>query len=366
MATSNQVCVWLNYPSPYQTEFLESLNFAGALRQVIYYEPMPEARVQLGWTGGQQLLPYETRVANTAAAFDLLVQHRDVTHIFPGYGSTLIRSLVRAAIRDRIRWFHWSEPVAPGWRKYAFLPLRMAYGQVVNRFACGAFGIGDNALDDFASWGIRANKRFLLPYSRSAETPINRIPKRKSPVIFGYAGVLNKRKAIDVVLLAFAGVMKQFPQSTLRLIGRDESAGDFSRLAQELGVAARTEFVGALPETGVRKALASVDVFVFPSRFDGWGVALQEAALAGCALISTPTCGAARHLVIDGASGFVVAPGCVAETERAMLYYASNAEKAAEHGLTGQNLALDFTPETNVRRLLQAVNRSHHEDGSPV
>lgn len=355
MATSDQVCVWLNYPSPYQTEFLESLNVAGTLRQVIYYEPMPEARVRLGWTGGEQLLPYETRVADTAEALDLLAKHRDVIHIFPGYGSPLIRSLIRTAIRDRIRWFHWSESIAPGWKRYALLPLRMSYGQVVNAFACGAFGIGDNALDDFKAWGIRANKRFLLPYSRSAKTPINRIPKCNGPVIFGYAGVLNKRKGIDVVLRAFAGVVKQFSQTTLRLIGRDESSGDFARLARDLGLAAQIEFVGALPEADVRKALETVDVFVFPSRFDGWGVALQEAALAGCALISTPTCGAARHIVKNETSGFMVMPGSVAETERAMSYYGSRPEKVAEHGHAARNLALAFTPEANVQRLLHAV-----------
>ncbi len=355
MVASDQVCVWLNYPSPYQTEFLESLNVAGALRQVIYYEPMPEARVKLGWTRGQQLLPYEKRVANSAEALVLLQRYRDVIHIFPGYGSPLIRSLICSAIRDRIRWFHWSESVAPGWKRYALLPLRMSYGQVVNAFACGAFGIGDNALDDFKAWGISAKKRFLLPYSRSAKTPINRIPKRNGAVIFGYAGVLNKRKGIDVVLRAFAAVLKEFPQMTMRFIGRDESSGDFFRLAQELGVAAQTDFVGALPEADVRKALLTVDVFVFPSRFDGWGVALHEAALAGCALISTPTCGAARHMVKNEASGFMVRPGCVAETQRAISYYGGHPEKAAEHGHAARNLALSFTPEANALRVLHAV-----------
>lgn len=49
----------------------------------------------------------------------------------------------------------------------------------------------------------------------------------------------------------------------------------------------------------LRNFMERAEVFILPSRRDHWGVVLLEAALCGCMLVATETCGAA-HDLIDG------------------------------------------------------------------
>ena len=57
---------------------------------------------------------------------------------------------------------------------------------------------------------------------------------------------------------------------------------------------------------------------MLPSRFEPWGVVLQEAAASGQAVICTSTCGGASRLVLDGYNGRVVAPDEADELASAM------------------------------------------------
>ena len=50
---------------------------------------------------------------------------------------------------------------------------------------------------------------------------------------------------------------------------------------------------------------AAADVFVLPSRHDGWGLVVNEALGAGLPIVVSDRVGAGRDLVKDGENGFV-------------------------------------------------------------
>jgi glycosyltransferase involved in cell wall biosynthesis len=56
---------------------------------------------------------------------------------------------------------------------------------------------------------------------------------------------------------------------------------------------------------------AAADVFVLPSRHDGWGVVVNEALGAGLPIIASDRTGAAHDLVQHGVNGFVTGAGDV-------------------------------------------------------
>src|SRR5262249_36620557 len=97
------------------------------------------------------------------------------------------------------------------------------------------------------------------------------------------------------------------------------------------------------------------DVLVLPSRHDGWGMVLNEAASLGKALIATDACGAAHHLIEPGANGFRIRAGSQAELERAMSAYCLAPSLAARHGAESLRRFADFTPERNALRLEEAL-----------
>lgn len=342
---------WMNHPSHYQDVFFAALTRQGYNVRVIYYDRMPQHRIELGWDNGAGTLPGGI-VSGVREALAALTSLREAVHIIPGYSGRLLPWLTVAASLQRIRWLHWSEPAHPGLRWWLSWPRKYLHALQVNQCALGALAIGDNARRDFIRWGMRRDRIHLLPYSRDGvDKPA---AARKAPgeaIVFGFIGAICLRKGVDCILAAFGKVAAQFPRSRLLIIGRNELGETLGNLVAASPGRDRIEIRPAVPATQIYETLAGIDVFVMPSRFDGWGVALHEAAWAGCALISAPSCGAAWHLVQAGRSGFLVEAGCVVALESAMAGYAAQPELALHHGVVARELAAQFSAAANAGRL---------------
>ena len=102
-----------------------------------------------------------------------------------------------------------------------------------------------------------------------------------SDVLFSGMGIYVHRKGFDVLIRAFAEVHEQYPYAKLALIGGEGEPGmkqTYARLAGELGADV------IMPEVfvqDVRKWLWSSDVFVMPSREEGFSIALLEGLASG-------------------------------------------------------------------------------------
>lgn len=105
-------------------------------------------------------------------------------------------------------------------------------------------------------------------------------------------------------------------------------------------------------------------VFILPSRSEPWGVALQEAAAAGCPLICTDAVGASVHLLQDGLNGLRVGVGRPGELAQAMAKLAgASAERRAQMGEASVTLASQFTPERWAQTIVEGIARSTMSPG---
>jgi glycosyltransferase involved in cell wall biosynthesis len=105
----------------------------------------------------------------------------------------------------------------------------------------------------------------------------------------------------------------------------------------------------------VAARLEPCDILVLPSRFDGWGMVLNEAASLGKALIATESCGAAHHLIDAERNGFRVRPGDVAGLADAMSRYCRDPDLARQHGAHSRRVFVQFTPACNAVRLRECL-----------
>ena len=97
------------------------------------------------------------------------------------------------------------------------------------------------------------------------------------------------------------------------------------------------------------------DVLILPTRYDGWGMVIYEAASIGKALIATDRCGAAYHIIVDGLNGFRVKAGDVNVLGLAMRKYLDSPGLAQLHGKHSKIMAQFFHPEENAERFLTAI-----------
>lgn len=122
-------------------------------------------------------------------------------------------------------------------------------------------------------------------------------------------GTVTPRKGHELLLDALAGLRHY--SWRLRCVGsltRDMATAASVQLhAQAVGLRARVEFVGELPDASLKRLMATSDLFVQASHFEGYGMALAEAIAHGMPVISTAT-GAASRLVRNDA-GALIQPG---------------------------------------------------------
>lgn len=145
-------------------------------------------------------------------------------------------------------------------------------------------------------------------------------------VVALFAGDLRtERKNLDTVLGAVAGV----PDLHLAVAGTSEGSR-FPSLARRLGIDDRVHFVGMIKDMPL--LLRSVDLFVFPSRYEPWGMVVPEAMAAGLPVITSRATGASE--IVTAGAGFVLDDPddvhALAETIRAVASDAKLRSSAGE------------------------------------
>jgi glycosyltransferase involved in cell wall biosynthesis len=114
--------------------------------------------------------------------------------------------------------------------------------------------------------------------------------------------------------------------------------------------------------------LAQASAFVLPSRYEPWGVAIQEAAAAGLPLLCSSACGATAHLLIDGYNGYLVEPDDTEHlaTQLTRLHTLPAGTRHAM-GERSREMSLPFTPDRWADTLLEGLSlRSAGADHPPA
>ncbi len=144
---------------------------------------------------------------------------------------------------------------------------------------------------------------------------------------------LEREKGVDVLLHAFVEVQKARPQTSLVIVGDGSLRTAYERMARRLGIGSSVLFVGK--EADVKPFLARAGMYVQPSRFEGWGLAVIEAAAAGMPIVMSDV-GCAGEVIKNGESGLVVPPGDSKVLATALLKVLSDASLAKSFGVAAK------------------------------
>lgn len=96
---------------------------------------------------------------------------------------------------------------------------------------------------------------------------------------------LAPEKHIDLVIESLAEVKKRFPDIGLVIVGSGPEEGKLKSLAKHLGVEKAVAFAGW--QENLASYYKTSNIFVQASRFEGYGLSLVEAGLAGLPIITT-------------------------------------------------------------------------------
>ena len=163
-------------------------------------------------------------------------------------------------------------------------PIKLWYRRSIPQYATNLFACGKDAGDwmfSGASYQIINNAIDVAAYSYDPEKCIEMRQKLglENELIVGHVGRFNPQKNHPFLLDIFAVLLKKEPNAVLILVGGGEDMPKIQAKAQALGVAEHVRFLGI--RSDVADLMQAMDVFVFPSLYEGLPVTMVEAQAAG-------------------------------------------------------------------------------------
>lgn len=148
-------------------------------------------------------------------------------------------------------------------------------------------------------------------------------------------------KGVDVLVRAFARVVKELPEAGLTVVGGGVALEDNRALAASLGLSEAIAFAGQRPYAPAY--LRAADVVVLPSRREGLPVVCLEAFALGRPMVATAV-GGTPTVVRDGETGWLAPPDDPPALARAMIAAGRDLDEAARRGEAGARLMRERYP----------------------
>ncbi|QAU35401.1 glycosyltransferase family 4 protein [Janthinobacterium sp. 17J80-10] len=157
------------------------------------------------------------------------------------------------------------------------------------RHAQGMITVCNALKEEMAGLGIDAAKVTPLRNGVDLERfqPVDRASVRASLGMRGFTllsvGLLEPRKAHDLIISA----LPKLEDTELLIAGSGPERARLEALAQQLNVAERVKFLGALPQTELRNYYGAADAMVLASSREGWANVLLESMACGTPVVAS-------------------------------------------------------------------------------
>lgn len=355
-------------PSFYQADLFRALVNSGKVSlHVIFLQRIPAERAKLGWNDDLSGFDYEFLDAR-APIFDAIRKarrSRGGIHIVGGlWAGSVIESVLLTLKVSGAEYFIYSEapdprqPI-PSWEKIVLLKA----GKHIINGAKGILSVSHFARDYFRLYGAPDSKIHPFGYFRSLPPTLKVRPlkKKKERIDVIFVGQFVHRKGVDILLSAIEPLMRTRNNLFLQLVGAGEEEIRYRSWVAEKNLTRQITFEGTLSPHKVVGRISRADVLVLPSRWDGWGIVVNEAFMASVPVIVSDMCGAS-DVVKNGINGFVFSSENIQELTRKLDGLTSNSQLRLRMKTRASKTGLMLEAETAAQYLLAVINGRWNQD----
>jgi glycosyltransferase involved in cell wall biosynthesis len=160
-------------------------------------------------------------------------------------------------------------------------------------------------------------------------------------------------KGFDLLIEAAHRLVASHPNAIFLVAGDEHEKGrraTLEAMIDSLNLKANVKLLG--PRSDITDILAASDIFLLPSRSEGFSNALIEAMMAGLPCVATNVGGNAEA-VVNGRTGYIVPAEAPVAMEDSLALLLSSRSRRERMGRAGRELALErFTHSTMVKTMV--------------
>ena len=123
-----------------------------------------------------------------------------------------------------------------------------------------------------------------------------------------FVGRLTAQKRVAIALAAHAQLLKNDPALTFTIVGDGPERPALEAEVHRLGTTDRVVFTGMVEPSAVAATLGHADLFLFPAKREGFGLAAVEALGAGVPVIACRDGGGVLDILREPGAGMIVDP----------------------------------------------------------
>jgi glycosyltransferase involved in cell wall biosynthesis len=367
--------IWMNYPAFYQGDLFRTLVASGEVDlKVVFAKLLTSDRVDLGWQNDLAGYTYHflDESNKIADAVRVAWAGRRRLHIMnglwaePSFAAGLVT--LAAAGSTYAIYSEASEPELP--RSAAKRLSMAAFGKMLTPKAAGILSISRLAEDFFKRLGASQQAIYPFGYFRSHAQIADNLSliKMGDKVEVIFVGQIIRRKGIDLLIEAIDPLFNRRPDLFLTIIGSGEMKPALVERVRSQGLSERIKFEDAISPVDIPARVGAAAVLVLPSRWDGWGVVVNEAFAVGVPVIVSDRCGAA-DLVESGVNGYVFRSEDVADLRACLDGFIENRScwprLRAAAALTGRMISTEQTAPYLINCLKHMVGALSERPAPP-
>ncbi|MCS4054638.1 glycosyltransferase family 4 protein [Salinibacter ruber] len=360
MTRGLQIGILSVVPSPYQRDLFSALAKRPEVDLSVFYQSVE--RIDNPWPESV-LQPYESALPGRRFSYgakhlflnwDLPdLRSFDAVILNTSHASPTAQWLMRTQLHE-VPWIFWGERLRQQLNPFR----RLAHAVLTNPLseASAIACIGSIAVEAYRE-RFPDQRLANIPYHCDLGPFLSTSSKSESSeVVFLFCGQMIRRKGIDLLLDAFDRLVHDNAPVRLRLVGTE---ADLSRHMSEMSESGRrrVEVLGFQAPEDLPELFQQADVFVLPSRHDGWGVVVNEALGSGLPIICSDAVGAAHDLVVPGENGVRIPAGEVEPLREAMARMVDRPDLRTQWGQNSRATAADWSPEAGAERWINLLGK---------
>jgi len=196
--------------------------------------------------------------------------------------------------------------------------------------------------EDYKKWPEIKNKMVIPNFIEEYHGELASLEKKNAIAVGRYTW----QKGFDILIDAWSIVARKHPDWTLNIFGQGEK-NTYEENILKKGLA--KQIVCNPPSSQIHEEYRNSSIFVFSSRYEGFGLVLAEAMSVGVPAISFACPCGPSDIITHGQDGLLIENGNIKELAEGICYLIENSHIRKEYGAEAYTKAQKYYPDIIMR-----------------